>query len=39
MSPIMAVEAARRAIDPHTQPTSDEVEEMVKNIGSSSGSN
>ena len=39
MSPIMAVEAARRAIDPHTQPTSDEVEEMVKNIGASSGSN
>ena len=36
MSPIMAVEAARRAIDPHSQPTSDALEEMVKSIGSAS---
>jgi chemotaxis protein MotA len=35
MAPIMACEAARRAIDPHSQPSSDELEEMVKNTGSS----
>ena len=33
MAPMMAVEAARRAIDPHAQPSSDELEEMCKNIG------
>lgn len=33
MAPMMAVEAARRAIDPHSQPSSDELEEMCKNIG------
>jgi len=37
MAPMMAVEAARRAIDPHSQPSSDEVEEMCKNLGSSAG--
>ena len=35
MAPIMAVEAARRAIDPAFQPTADSVEEMVKSVGSS----
>jgi chemotaxis protein MotA len=35
MAPIMAVEAARRAIDPAFQPTADAVEEMVKSVGSS----
>lgn len=35
MAPIMAIEAARRAIDPAFQPTAEAVEEMVKNIGSS----
>jgi len=35
MAPIMAVEAARRAIDPAFQPTAEAVEEMVKNVGSS----
>ena len=34
MAPIMAVEAARRAIDPAFQPTADAVEEMVKSVGS-----
>jgi chemotaxis protein MotA len=33
MSPIMAIEAARRAIDPAFQPTAEAVEEMVKNVG------
>jgi chemotaxis protein MotA len=37
MAPMMAVEAARRAIDPHAQPSSDEVEEMCKNLGTSAG--
>ena len=36
MAPIMAIEAARRAIDPAFQPTAEAVEEMVKTIGSSS---
>ena len=36
MAPIMAIEAARRAIDPAFQPTAEAVEEMVKNVGSSS---
>lgn len=36
MAPIMAVEAARRAIDPAFQPTAEAVEEMVKSIGTSS---
>ena len=36
MAPIMAVEAARRAIDPAFQPTAEAVEEMVKNLGTSS---
>ena len=35
MAPIMAVEAARRAIDPAFQPTAEAVEEMVKSIGTS----
>ena len=35
MAPIMAIEAARRAIDPAFQPTAEAVEEMVKAIGSS----
>jgi chemotaxis protein MotA len=35
MAPIMAIEAARRAIDPAFQPTAEAVEEMVKNVGSS----
>jgi chemotaxis protein MotA len=35
MAPIMAVEAARRAIDPAFQPTAEAVEEMVKNISTS----
>ena len=35
MAPIMAIEAARRAIDPAFQPTAEAVEEMVKNTGSS----
>ena len=35
MAPIMAIEAARRAIDPAFQPTAEAVEEMVKNIGTS----
>jgi chemotaxis protein MotA len=35
MAPIMAIEAARRAIDPAFQPTAEAVEEMVKTIGSS----
>lgn len=34
MAPIMAIEAARRAIDPAFQPTAEAVEEMVKNVGS-----
>ena len=34
MAPIMAIEAARRAIDPAFQPTAEAVEEMVKNTGS-----
>jgi chemotaxis protein MotA len=33
MAPLMAVEYARRAIDPAFQPTSEEVENMVKSIG------
>lgn len=33
MAPIMAIEAARRAIDPAFQPTAEAVEEMVKNTG------
>ena len=33
MAPIMAIEAARRAIDPAFQPTAEAVEEMVKNVG------
>jgi len=36
MAPIMAIEAARRAIDPAFQPTAEAVEEMVKNLGTSS---
>jgi chemotaxis protein MotA len=36
MAPIMAIEAARRAIDPAFQPTAEAVEEMVKNLGPSS---
>ncbi len=36
MAPLMAVEYARRAIDPAFQPSSDEVENMVKSIGSAS---
>lgn len=35
MAPIMAVEAARRAIDPAFQPSAEEVEDMVKSAGSS----
>ena len=35
MAPIMAIEAARRAIDPAFQPTAEAVEEMVKSIGTS----
>jgi hypothetical protein len=35
MAPIMAIEAARRAIDPAFQPTAEAVEEMVKNTGTS----
>ena len=35
MAPIMAIEAARRAIDPAFQPTAEAVEEMVKNVGTS----
>lgn len=35
MAPIMAVEAARRAIDPAFQPSAEEVEEMVKSAGTS----
>jgi chemotaxis protein MotA len=35
MAPIMAIEAARRAIDPAFQPTAEAVEEMVKNTGAS----
>ncbi|MEI8293496.1 MAG: motility-associated protein [bacterium] len=35
MAPIMAIEAARRAIDPAFQPTAEAVEEMVKTIGTS----
>ena len=35
MAPIMAIEAARRAIDPAFQPTAEAVEVMVKNTGSS----
>ena len=35
MAPIMAIEAARRAIDPAFQPTAEAVEEMVKNLGTS----
>ena len=35
MAPIMAIEAARRAIDPAFQPTAEAVEEMVKNISTS----
>jgi len=34
MAPIMAVEAARRAIDPAFQPNAEEVEIMVKSLGS-----
>jgi chemotaxis protein MotA len=34
MAPIMAVEAARRMIDPSFQPSAEEVESMVKSIGS-----
>jgi chemotaxis protein MotA len=37
MAPIMACEAARRAIDPAYQPTAEALEEMVKNISSSGG--
>lgn len=33
MAPIMAIEAARRAIDPAFQPTAEAVEEMVKTTG------
>lgn len=36
MAPLMAVEYARRAIDPAFQPSSDEVENMVKSLGSAS---
>lgn len=36
MAPIMAIEAARRAIDPAFQPTAEAVEEMVKNAGTPS---
>ena len=36
MAPIMAVEAARRMIDPAFQPTAEEVEIMVKNMGTGS---
>lgn len=36
MAPIMAIEAARRAIDPAFQPTAEAIEEMVKNLGTSS---
>jgi chemotaxis protein MotA len=36
MAPIMAIEAARRAIDPAFQPTAEAVEEMVKNVGTPS---
>jgi chemotaxis protein MotA len=36
MAPIMAIEAARRAIDPAFQPTAEAVEEMVKSLGTSS---
>jgi len=35
MAPIMAIEAARRAIDPAFQPTAEAVEEVVKNVGTS----
>lgn len=36
MAPIMAVEAARRMIDPAFQPSAEEVENMVKNMGTGS---
>jgi chemotaxis protein MotA len=36
MAPIMAVEAARRMIDPAFQPTAEDVEIMVKNMGTGS---
>lgn len=36
MAPLMAVEYARRSIDPAFQPTSDEVENMVKSLGAGS---
>ena len=35
MAPIIAIVAARRAIDPAFQPTAEAVEEMVKNLGTS----
>ncbi|MCX7713002.1 MAG: flagellar motor stator protein MotA [Chthoniobacterales bacterium] len=35
MAPIMAVEVARRCIQPDLQPTADELEEMLKSTGSS----
>jgi len=35
MAPIMAVEAARRAMDHSVQPTADALEEMTKNLGTS----
>ena len=36
MAPMMAVEVGRRMVDPAFQPTSDEVEEMCKGLGSGS---
>jgi chemotaxis protein MotA len=37
MAPIMAVESGRRAIDPAFQPNAEEVETMVKNLGTTAG--
>lgn len=36
MAPLMAVEVGRRMIDPAFQPTSDEIEEMCKGLGTGS---
>jgi chemotaxis protein MotA len=36
MAPMMAVEVGRRMVDPSFQPTSDEIEEMCKGLGSGS---
>jgi len=36
MAPMMAVEVGRRMVDPAFQPTSDEIEEMCKGLGTGS---